>query len=91
MNPTLQIKKTLQRQKRLFTKRKGKNVLRAGEMNIPINVWSRLIKKALPATSTQALAQPPSQPQTQAPVRTSSVYRVQYNICCTRSDCLLLC
>lgn len=34
----------LQRQRRLFSKRKGRNLMRPGDMNVNVFVWSRLLR-----------------------------------------------
>ncbi|XP_071947331.1 serine/threonine-protein kinase N2-like isoform X2 [Antedon mediterranea] len=49
-NPSIERKTKLTRQKRLF-KHKGKNFLRPGQMNINVAAWSRLMKRAVPATA----------------------------------------
>lgn len=48
VNPTLTRKAKLQRQRKIFPKHKGKNFLRAGQMNINVVTWGRLMKRALP-------------------------------------------
>jgi hypothetical protein len=45
VNPLIRPRPKLQRQKKLFTKRKGKDLLRAGNMNIDVLTWTRLIKR----------------------------------------------
>jgi len=48
INPSISRKPKLQRQKKIFPKHKGKNFMRAGQMNIDVATWSRLMKRALP-------------------------------------------
>jgi serine/threonine protein kinase len=48
VNPLIRPRPKLQRQQKLFTKRKGKDLLRAGNMNIDVLTWTRLIKRGMP-------------------------------------------
>ncbi|KAI0239240.1 Serine/threonine-protein kinase N2 [Lamellibrachia satsuma] len=47
MNPIISRVPKLQRQKKIFPKHKGKNLLRPGEVNVNVATWSRLIAKRL--------------------------------------------
>nr|XP_058969985.1 serine/threonine-protein kinase N2-like isoform X2 [Pocillopora verrucosa] len=48
LNPMVTKKPRLQRQKKLFHIQKGKNFLRAGQMNTNVATWARLLKRAAP-------------------------------------------
>ena len=48
VNPLIRPRPKLRRQQKLFTKRKGKDLLRAGNMNIDVLTWTRLIKRGMP-------------------------------------------
>jgi hypothetical protein len=48
LNPLIRPRPKLRRQQKLFTKRKGKDLLRAGNMNIDVLTWTRLIKRGMP-------------------------------------------
>ncbi|MBN3304564.1 PKN2 kinase, partial [Amia calva] len=48
VNPVIERHPKLQRQKRIFAKEKGKNFLRAAQMNINIATWGRLMMSVLP-------------------------------------------
>ncbi|XP_070582151.1 serine/threonine-protein kinase N2-like [Ptychodera flava] len=68
LNPTIERKPKLQRQRRIFPKHKGKNFLRAGQMNINVATWGRLMKRAIPPTcSTPTTMSPHSQQSSQPP------------------------
>jgi len=59
INPLIKLRPKLRRQK-LFTKHKGKDLLRAGYLNIDVLTWTRLIKHRIPMnchepTSPQSL------------------------------------
>uniref|UniRef100_UPI00398EB744 serine/threonine-protein kinase N2 n=1 Tax=Pristiophorus japonicus TaxID=55135 RepID=UPI00398EB744 len=49
----------LRRQNRIFPKEKGRNFLRASQMNINIATWGRLMMSMLPPCSTMATMSPP--------------------------------
>ncbi|XP_006816478.1 serine/threonine-protein kinase N2-like [Saccoglossus kowalevskii] len=77
LNPTIERKPKLQRQRKIFPKHKGKNFLRAGQMNINVATWGRLMKRAIPSHScsspttlsphSQASSQPPPLPKSRPP------------------------
>ncbi|XP_031561876.1 serine/threonine-protein kinase N2-like isoform X2 [Actinia tenebrosa] len=52
LNPMVTRKPKLQRQKKLFHIHKGKNFLRAGQMNTNVATWARLLKRAAPTNCT---------------------------------------
>ncbi|XP_073670784.1 serine/threonine-protein kinase N2 isoform X1 [Paramisgurnus dabryanus] len=60
MNPVIERHPKLQRQKRIFPKEKGKNFLRAAQMNMNFATWGRLMMSVLPpCNSTVAALSPP--------------------------------
>ncbi|XP_034157468.2 serine/threonine-protein kinase N1b isoform X2 [Pangasianodon hypophthalmus] len=52
-NPVIERGPRLQRQKKIFSKQQGKAFLKAKQMNVDIATWVRLLKNAIP-TSTSA-------------------------------------
>ncbi|XP_017315866.1 serine/threonine-protein kinase N2 isoform X1 [Ictalurus punctatus] len=79
INPVIERHPKLQRQKRIFPKEKGKNFLRAAQMNMNFATWGRLMMSVLPPCSSTitALSPPlvstdlPSPPPPQEPHLTS--------------------
>uniref|UniRef100_A0A8D0HDL1 Protein kinase N1 n=1 Tax=Sphenodon punctatus TaxID=8508 RepID=A0A8D0HDL1_SPHPU len=65
-NPVIERRSKLQRQKRIFAKQKGREFLRASQMNINIATWGRLMMSLLPPCSSMTTLSPPLQ----APTRT---------------------
>lgn len=66
VNPLIRPRPNLRRQQKLFTKRKGKDLLRAGNMNIDVLTWTRLIKRGMPNNcydNTTTSPQSPLNPQ----------------------------
>ncbi|KAK3087214.1 hypothetical protein FSP39_003180, partial [Pinctada imbricata] len=63
LNPTLSRKPKLQRQRKIFPKHKGKNILRANQLNINVATWGRVMKRAMPqqCTETSGTLSPPTQ------------------------------
>lgn len=60
INPVIERHPKLQRQKRIFPKEKGKNFLRAAQMNMNFATWGRLMMSVLPpCNSTVAALSPP--------------------------------
>ncbi|XP_066568902.1 serine/threonine-protein kinase N2 [Amia ocellicauda] len=59
VNPVIERHPKLQRQKRIFAKEKGKNFLRAAQMNINIATWGRLMMSVLPPCSSLSAMSPP--------------------------------
>ncbi|XP_063001061.1 serine/threonine-protein kinase N3 [Elgaria multicarinata webbii] len=58
-NPVLEPRSKLQRQKRIFPKLKGKEFLRASQMNINIAAWGRLMLSLLPPCNSLNTLSPP--------------------------------
>ncbi|KFU90641.1 Serine/threonine-protein kinase N2, partial [Chaetura pelagica] len=58
-NPVIERKPKLQRQKRIFPKQKGKEFLRAPQMNINVAAWGRLMMSFLPPCSSLSTLSPP--------------------------------
>ncbi|NWH82874.1 PKN2 kinase, partial [Piaya cayana] len=58
-NPVIERKPKLQRQKRIFPKQKGKEFLRAPQMNINVAAWGRLMMSFLPPCSSVSTLSPP--------------------------------
>uniref|UniRef100_A0A671RIK5 protein kinase C n=1 Tax=Sinocyclocheilus anshuiensis TaxID=1608454 RepID=A0A671RIK5_9TELE len=76
-NPVIERHPKLQRQKRIFPKEKGKNFLRAAQMNMNFATWGRLMMSVLPPCNSTVTAlspplpgsepmSPPSNPTTDA-------------------------
>ncbi|XP_041098686.1 serine/threonine-protein kinase N2 isoform X2 [Polyodon spathula] len=59
INPVIARNPRLQRQKRIFPKEKGKDFLRAAQMNIDIATWGRLMRSVLPPCSAMTTLSPP--------------------------------
>uniref|UniRef100_A0A8C2UG40 Serine/threonine-protein kinase N3 n=1 Tax=Coturnix japonica TaxID=93934 RepID=A0A8C2UG40_COTJA len=57
-NPVIERKPKLQRQKRIFPKQKGKEFLRAPQMNISVAAWGRLMMSFLPPCSSISTLSP---------------------------------
>ncbi|NXG22964.1 PKN2 kinase, partial [Grallaria varia] len=64
-NPVIERKPKLQRQKRIFPKQKGKEFLRAPQMNMNVAAWGRLMMSFLPPCNTISTLSPPLQDPTQ--------------------------
>ncbi|NXF99321.1 PKN2 kinase, partial [Sakesphorus luctuosus] len=64
-NPVIERKPKLQRQKRIFPKQKGKEFLRAPQMNMNVAAWGRLMMSFLPPCSSISTLSPPLQDPTQ--------------------------
>ncbi|XP_072841207.2 serine/threonine-protein kinase N3 isoform X1 [Pogona vitticeps] len=58
-NPVFETRSKLQRQKRIFPRQKGKEFLRASQMNINIAAWGRLMMSFLPPCSSLNTLSPP--------------------------------
>ncbi|NXX51495.1 PKN2 kinase, partial [Tricholaema leucomelas] len=58
-NPVIERKPKLQRQKRIFPKQKGKEFLRAPQLNINVAAWGRLMMSFLPPCSSISSLSPP--------------------------------
>ncbi|XP_051552201.1 serine/threonine-protein kinase N2 isoform X1 [Myxocyprinus asiaticus] len=62
INPVIERHPKLQRQKRIFPKEKGKNFLRAAQMNINFATWGRLMMSVLPPCNSTVTALSPPLP-----------------------------
>ncbi|XP_041049457.1 serine/threonine-protein kinase N2-like isoform X1 [Carcharodon carcharias] len=61
-NPAIDRYPKLRRQNRIFPKERGKNFLRASQMNINIATWGRLMMSMLPPCSSMTTMSPPLPP-----------------------------
>jgi hypothetical protein len=52
----------LRRQKKLFSKEKGKDLMRASNMNIDVLTWTRLIKRGIPNNCYESSVKSPESP-----------------------------
>ncbi|KAK0146704.1 Serine/threonine-protein kinase N2 [Merluccius polli] len=60
INPVIERRPKLQRQRRIFPKEKGKNFLRAAQMNMNFTTWGRLMIMSIlpPCSSLEAMSPP---------------------------------
>ncbi|XP_073397224.1 serine/threonine-protein kinase N3 isoform X2 [Dendrobates tinctorius] len=58
-NPVIERRGKVQRQKRIFPKQKGKDFLRATQMNINFATWGRLMMSILPPCGSMTTLSPP--------------------------------
>ncbi|XP_037351355.1 serine/threonine-protein kinase N3 isoform X1 [Talpa occidentalis] len=66
-DPVIERRPRLQRQKRIFSKRRGQDFLRASQMNLSMAAWGRLVMSLLPPCSSPSTISPPKGcPQTPA-------------------------
>jgi len=84
VNPLIRPRPNLRRQQKLFTKRKGKDLLRAGNMNIDVLTWTRLIKRGMPNNCYDSGASPQS-PLTQPILSTTPQSVTQITPCAPNS------
>ncbi|XP_004593753.2 serine/threonine-protein kinase N3 isoform X1 [Ochotona princeps] len=64
-DPVVERRPRLQRQKRIFSKRRGQDFLRASQMNLSMAAWGRLVMSLLPPCSSPSTISPPKAcPQT---------------------------
>uniref|UniRef100_A0A8C0LA32 Serine/threonine-protein kinase N3 n=1 Tax=Canis lupus dingo TaxID=286419 RepID=A0A8C0LA32_CANLU len=69
-DPVIERRPRLQRQKRIFSKRRGQDFLRASQMNLSMAAWGRLVMSLLPPCSSPSTISPPKAcPQTPATPR----------------------
>nr|XP_036863901.1 serine/threonine-protein kinase N3 isoform X2 [Manis javanica] len=69
-DPVIERRPRLQRQKRIFSKRRGRDFLRASQMNLSMAAWGRLVTSLLPPCSSPSTISPPKGcPQTLATPR----------------------
>ncbi|XP_040053967.2 serine/threonine-protein kinase N2 [Gasterosteus aculeatus] len=59
INPVIERRSKLQRQRRIFPKEKGKDFLRAAQMNMNFATWGRLVMSILPPCSSLESMSPP--------------------------------
>ncbi|XP_059213988.1 serine/threonine-protein kinase N2 [Centropristis striata] len=59
INPVIERPSKLQRQRRIFPKEKGKDFLRAAQMNMNFSTWGRLMMSILPPCSSLEPMSPP--------------------------------
>ncbi|XP_004640533.1 serine/threonine-protein kinase N3 isoform X2 [Octodon degus] len=58
-DPVLERRPRLQRQKRIFSKCRGQDFLRASQMNLSMAAWGRLVMSLLPPCSSPSTVSPP--------------------------------
>uniref|UniRef100_G3UKN4 protein kinase C n=1 Tax=Loxodonta africana TaxID=9785 RepID=G3UKN4_LOXAF len=58
-DPIIERRPRLQRQKRIFSKRRGQDFLRASQMNLSMVAWGRLVMNLLPPCSSPSTISPP--------------------------------
>ncbi|NXR11661.1 PKN2 kinase, partial [Semnornis frantzii] len=71
-NPVIERKPKLRRQKCIFPKQKGKEFLRAPQMNINVAAWGRLMMSFLPPCSSISSLSPPLQDPSHADFPTAA-------------------
>ncbi|KAM9338218.1 serine/threonine-protein kinase N2 [Symphorus nematophorus] len=59
INPVIERRSKLQRQRRIFPKEKGKDFLRAAQMNMNFATWGRLVMSILPPCNSLEPMSPP--------------------------------
>ncbi|XP_055456734.1 serine/threonine-protein kinase N3 isoform X2 [Psammomys obesus] len=57
--PVIERRPRLQRQRRIFSKRRGQDFLRASQMNLSLAAWGRLVMSLLPPCSSPSTVSPP--------------------------------
>ncbi|KAM8872393.1 serine/threonine-protein kinase N2 [Synchiropus picturatus] len=73
INPVIERPAKLQRQRRIFPKEKGKNFLRAAQMNMNFATWGRLMMSILPpCSSLEPMSPPITSPNAAPPPGTTS-------------------
>lgn len=60
VNPLIRPRPNLRRQQKLFTKRKGKDLLRPSNMNLDVLTWTRLLKRGMPNNCYDSTTSPQS-------------------------------
>ncbi|CAO2598067.1 Serine/threonine-protein kinase N3 [Lemmus lemmus] len=58
-DPVIERRPRLQRQRRIFSKRRGQDFLRASQMNLSMAAWGRLVISLLPPCSSPSTVSPP--------------------------------
>ncbi|KAM3874196.1 serine/threonine-protein kinase N2 [Diretmus argenteus] len=71
INPVIERRPKLQRQRRIFPKEKGKDFLRAAQMNMNFATWGRLMMSILPPCSSLEAMSPPLSGPNAAPTSTT--------------------
>ncbi|XP_029776009.1 serine/threonine-protein kinase N3 isoform X6 [Suricata suricatta] len=72
-DPVIERRPRLQRQKRIFSKRRGQDFLRASQMNLNMAAWGRLVMNLLPPCNSPSTISPPKAcPQTPAMPRAAA-------------------
>ncbi|XP_010349065.2 serine/threonine-protein kinase N3 isoform X1 [Saimiri boliviensis] len=72
-DPVIERRPRLRRQKRIFSKRRGQDFLRASQMNLSMAAWGRLVMNLLPPCSSPSTISPPKGcPRTPATPREAS-------------------
>ncbi|XP_037340738.2 serine/threonine-protein kinase N2 [Pungitius pungitius] len=86
INPVIERRSKLQRQRRIFPKEKGKDFLRAAQMNMNFATWGRLVMSILPpCSSLESMSPPLASTNTAAlssytsPEREPAVMRLHFN------------
>ncbi|XP_040915402.1 serine/threonine-protein kinase N2 [Toxotes jaculatrix] len=72
INPVIERPSKLQRQRRIFPKEKGKDFLRAAQMNMNFATWGRLMMSILPPCSNLEPMSPPLAGPNAGPTSTST-------------------
>ncbi|KAM6901998.1 serine/threonine-protein kinase N2 [Lycodopsis pacificus] len=76
INPVIERRSKLQRQRRIFPKEKGKDFLRAAQMNMNFATWGRLMMSILPpCSSLEPMSPPLAIPNTVPPSSSTSPAR----------------
>lgn len=70
--PVIERRPRLQRQRRVFSKRRGQDFLRASQMNLSMTAWGRLVMSLLPPCSSPSTVSPPKGCPSAAACETSS-------------------
>uniref|UniRef100_A0A2I3FVI6 Uncharacterized protein n=1 Tax=Nomascus leucogenys TaxID=61853 RepID=A0A2I3FVI6_NOMLE len=68
LNPVIERRPKLQRQKKIFSKQQGKTFLRAPQMNINIATWGRLVRRAIHTVNHSGTFSPQAPVPTTVPV-----------------------
>uniref|UniRef100_A0A671YCH2 protein kinase C n=1 Tax=Sparus aurata TaxID=8175 RepID=A0A671YCH2_SPAAU len=88
INPVIERRSKLQRQRRIFPKEKGKDFLRAAQMNMNFATWGRLMMTILPpCSSLEPMSPPLAGPNTGS---TSSIIHSGvefFSVCCFLLSC----
>ncbi|XP_040338487.1 serine/threonine-protein kinase N3 isoform X4 [Herpailurus yagouaroundi] len=90
-DPVIERRPRLQRQKRIFSKRRGQDFLRASQMNLNMAAWGRLVMNLLPPCSSPSTISPPRAcPQTPATPRgAANPASPSSSVCLCPARCLL--